>query len=111
MANQHTNLKKRNKHWEREKEFFRLTKELSFYRNLNYIVSSDYDTDKISFIFDKLNSNFYYKFNNYNKAPKYFRKFLNKKRRKRSKSTLKKQLMGYDVSYYDNYKDANYLYY
>lgn len=40
-------------------------------------------------------------------APKHYRKYLNRVRRKQSKKTLRREIMGYDVVYTDNYKDAS----
>lgn len=98
-----------NKYWKKEKEYISLLNQLDLLCDIHPVfrwrISGDSQIERIR---RKLRLDFYGLYYGWtNTAPKHYRKYLNKKRRKSSKNTLRRELMGYDVSYDNNYKDAS----
>ena len=94
-------MKHGNKHWEREKLFRALRIEF---------LSRDVSESRDAWISSYLDNNFYEWNVYYNSAPKHYRKILNRGRRAYNKQILVKILKGIDAEFYDNYKDAAWLY-
>lgn len=106
-------MRHNNKYWLKEKYDYSISlynDYLWFERVPHYWSNSFYHHSEHSFIRYKYEKRMYEgskSIKNYSKAPKYFRKMLNKKERRKSDKNIKNEVNGFDKIYSPKYKGAD----
>jgi hypothetical protein len=104
--------KHNNIHWIKQREYYRLEKYSQYTTDFEYLTGNFLITSsEYAEVSKKLNVLFYDKkcrCENYSKAPKYFRKKLNRTQRYKSKRNIRKILNGENDKLTPRYKGADY---